>query len=56
MTAFGSEDKKEEAMEKGCQVYLEKPFEMKEIRQLVMDILEIIMALVGNFAISGYPI
>jgi len=40
MTAFGSEDKKEEAMKKGARFYLEKPFEMKEIKQLVMDILK----------------
>jgi DNA-binding NtrC family response regulator len=40
MTAFGSDDKKEEAMRKGARYYLEKPFEMKEIRQLVMDILK----------------
>jgi DNA-binding NtrC family response regulator len=39
MTAYGSEDKKEEAMNHGAAFYLEKPFEMKEIRQLVMDIL-----------------
>jgi len=30
----------EEAMKKGARFYLEKPFEMKEIRQLVMDILK----------------
>jgi FixJ family two-component response regulator len=27
-------------MRKGARYYLEKPFEMKEIRQLVMDILK----------------
>jgi DNA-binding NtrC family response regulator len=40
MTAYGSEDKKEEAMRNGATFYLEKPFEMKEIRQRVMDILK----------------
>jgi DNA-binding NtrC family response regulator len=40
MTAFGSEDKKEEAMRSGATFYLEKPFEMKEIKQVVMDILK----------------
>jgi len=39
MTAYGSEDKKEEAMTLGARNYIEKPFEIKEIKQLVMEIL-----------------
>ncbi len=39
MTAYGSEDKKEEALSLGARNYIEKPFEIKEIKQLVMDIL-----------------
>ncbi|TFH02967.1 MAG: response regulator [Calditrichales bacterium] len=39
MTAFGSSDKKEEALEKGARFYIEKPFEIKEIKQLVMELL-----------------
>ena len=40
MTAYGSEDKKEEAMTLGARNYIEKPFEIKEIKQLVMEILD----------------
>lgn len=39
MTAYGSEDKKEEAISLGARNYIEKPFEIKEIKQLVMEIL-----------------
>ncbi len=39
MTAYGSEDKKEEALRIGAHHYIEKPFEIKEIKKLVMDIL-----------------
>ena len=39
MTAYGSEDKKEEAISLGAINYIEKPFEIKEIKQLVMEIL-----------------
>jgi DNA-binding NtrC family response regulator len=39
MTAYGSEDKREEAMKLGARNYIEKPFEIKEIKQLVMEIL-----------------
>lgn len=40
MTAYGSEDKKEEAISLGAINYIEKPFEIKEIKQLVMEILD----------------
>ena len=40
MTAYGSEEKKEEALKKGARFYIEKPFEIKEIKQLVMEILQ----------------
>lgn len=39
MTAYGSDDKREEAMDLGAINYIEKPFEIKEIKKLVMDIL-----------------
>ena len=39
MTAYGSEEKKEEALRIGAHHYIEKPFEIKEIKKLVMDIL-----------------
>ena len=39
MTAYGSDDKKEEALKIGARYYIEKPFEIKEIKQLVMDLL-----------------
>ena len=39
MTAYGSEDKREEALSLGARNYIEKPFEIKEIKQLVMEIL-----------------
>jgi len=39
MTAYGSDDKKEEALKIGAQHYIEKPFEIKEIKKLVIDLL-----------------
>jgi DNA-binding NtrC family response regulator len=40
MTAYGSEEKREEAMKNGARYYIEKPFEIKEFKQLVMDLLQ----------------
>lgn len=40
MTAYGSQEKKEEALKKGARFYIEKPFEIKEIKQLVMELLQ----------------
>jgi DNA-binding NtrC family response regulator len=40
MTAYGSLEKKEEALEKGAHFYIEKPFEIREIKQLVMELLQ----------------
>jgi len=40
MTAYGSEEKKDEAISKGARHYIEKPFEIKEMKQLVMNILQ----------------
>lgn len=40
MTAYGSEDKKDEALQKGARYYIEKPFEIKEIKELVLKILQ----------------
>jgi len=39
MTAYGSPEKKEEAMNSGALYYVEKPFEMKEMKQLVLNVL-----------------
>jgi CheY-like chemotaxis protein len=40
MTAYGSPEKREEALQKGARFYIEKPFEIREIKQLVMEILQ----------------
>jgi two-component system response regulator AtoC len=40
MTAYGSDDKKEESLARGACHYIEKPFEIKKIKQLVMEILQ----------------
>jgi len=40
MTAYSSEDKKDEALSLGARNYIEKPFEIKEIKQLVMEVLQ----------------
>jgi len=39
MTAYGSEAKKDEVEAMGARYYFEKPFEIKEFRQKVFDIL-----------------
>lgn len=39
MTAYGSEDKKDEVEELGARHYVEKPFEMKNLREMVFNIL-----------------
>ncbi len=40
MTAYGSDEKKEEAFALGAVHYIEKPFEIKEVKRLVMNILD----------------
>jgi DNA-binding NtrC family response regulator len=40
ITAYGSEEKKEESLQKGARYYIEKPFEIKRIKQLVMELLQ----------------
>ena len=40
MTAYGSPEKKDEALKRGAHFYIEKPFEIKEIKQLVMELLQ----------------
>jgi YesN/AraC family two-component response regulator len=40
MTAYGSPEKKEEALKRGARFYIEKPFEIREIKQLVMELLQ----------------
>jgi CheY-like chemotaxis protein len=39
MTAYGSEEKKEEALKNGARYYLEKPFEIMELKELAMKLL-----------------
>ena len=39
MTAYGSNAKKDEVEELGAIHYLEKPFEMKNLREMVFNIL-----------------
>jgi len=39
MTAYGSDEHKENAIGKGADYYIEKPFDMKEFKKLVMDML-----------------
>ncbi|NOX36336.1 MAG: response regulator [Calditrichaeota bacterium] len=40
MTAYGSSDVHKEATERGCFHYIEKPFEINEIRQIILDALK----------------
>ena len=40
MTAYGSEEKREEALQNGARYYIEKPFEIKELKQLVFNLLK----------------
>ena len=39
MTAYGSDDKKDEVANLGAKHYVEKPFEMKAVREMVFNIL-----------------
>ncbi|HGY56432.1 MAG TPA: response regulator [Caldithrix abyssi] len=39
MTAYGSSENKEKALANGAKYYLEKPFEIKEFKKLVINIL-----------------
>jgi DNA-binding NtrC family response regulator len=39
MTAYGSDDKREQAFGLGATDYFEKPFEIKDVKKLVMNIL-----------------
>ena len=40
ITAYGSSDKEEEARQLGADRYVEKPFDLKELRQIVTKMLE----------------
>lgn len=40
MTAYGSSDNREKALNEGAHFYIEKPFEIKEFKKLVMQILD----------------
>jgi len=39
ITAYGSDEKKEQAYSKGAESYIEKPFDLYEIRDLVLKLL-----------------
>lgn len=39
MTAYGTSDVQQEAADRGCFEYIEKPFEINELRQLILDAL-----------------
>lgn len=39
MTAFGSEEYEERALEEGASDYIEKPFELKQVKQKVIELL-----------------
>ena len=39
MTAYGTSDVQKEAADRGCFEYIEKPFEINELRQLILDAL-----------------
>ena len=40
MTAYGSDEKKDEAIQGGAEYYIEKPFEIREIKNIVMELLQ----------------
>ncbi len=40
MTAYGNSEVQEQANERGCFRYIEKPFEIRELRELIRDTLE----------------
>ncbi len=40
MTAYGSSEIQEEANKRGCFKYIEKPFEIQELRQLILNVIE----------------
>lgn len=40
MTAYGSSEVQEEANRRGCFKYIEKPFEIQDLRQLILDVLQ----------------
>lgn len=48
MTAFGSPDYEKEAFDRGCIYYLEKPFEINHLRELIIDSLSEKKGFVGE--------
>ncbi len=40
ITAYGSEEKKEEAKREGARLYIEKPFDIRDFKKKVMEILK----------------
>ncbi len=39
ITAYGSDEREEQAMKRGAEFYIEKPFDLREIRDLVFKML-----------------
>lgn len=50
MTAYGSADVQKEATERGCFNYIEKPFEINELRQLILDSIADQRGFTGNIS------
>ena len=40
ITAYGSDEREEEAYERGADFYIEKPFDIRELKRLVIKMLE----------------
>ncbi|MHB2147547.1 response regulator [Calditrichota bacterium LG25] len=40
ITAYGSDDKKEEARKEGAQLYVEKPYDIRDFKKKVMEMLK----------------
>ena len=50
MTAYGSSEVHEEANSRGCLKYIEKPFEISELRQLILEAIEEKKGFIGTIS------
>jgi CheY-like chemotaxis protein/predicted regulator of Ras-like GTPase activity (Roadblock/LC7/MglB family) len=50
MTAYGSSEVHEEANQRGCFKYIEKPFEISDLRQLILEALEEKKGFIGTIS------
>ncbi|MEJ2542741.1 MAG: response regulator [Calditrichaceae bacterium] len=50
MTAYGSHEIQQQANERGCFKYIEKPFEIQELRQMILNIVEENRGFVGKIS------